>query len=319
MDSTRNMLIIFPADSSFDRVIDPSYKEESDLAQHYGLDVGHINNDHKLAIIEGAKEGGTAIYRGWMMKPDEYTAFYRTVLDRGYRLINSPEEYRYCHEFPQWYPDLDWYTPNSIVIPGPFSELTDWDEIEKKVIDELGLGPQIVKDYVKSAKHSWKEACYIPCVDAISEIAQNFLKIQGDDLNGGLVFREYARLESIGEHAKSGIPLFNEQRGFFLGGNELSMFNYWGPEEVRNEPKKCGLNGPCSVHKSERIPTSTIQGIVSFVKSNFFTADFAAMNSGIDNDWTLIELGDGQVAGLPSHADKRAFYRKLAYRFTFND
>lgn len=31
-----------------------------------------------------------------------------------------------------------------------------------------------------------------------------------------------------------------------------------------------------------------------------------------------MELGDGQVTGLPPHADLKAFYEALAYRFDFS-
>lgn len=32
----------------------------------------------------------------------------------------------------------------------------------------------------------------------------------------------------------------------------------------------------------------------------------------MDGTWTIVEPGDGQVAGLPPLADKEAFYRALA-------
>ncbi len=30
-----------------------------------------------------------------------------------------------------------------------------------------------------------------------------------------------------------------------------------------------------------------------------------------DSDWMIVELGDGQVAGLPENADVEGFYRAL--------
>ena len=30
-----------------------------------------------------------------------------------------------------------------------------------------------------------------------------------------------------------------------------------------------------------------------------------------DGDWIIVELGDGQVAGLPDNADKDEFYKQL--------
>jgi hypothetical protein len=47
------------------------------------------------------------------------------------------------------------------------------------------------------------------------------------------------------------------------------------------------------------------------VQSRFFTMDVARR---LDGAWMIIELGDGQVAGLPEQADAGAFYRALAQR-----
>ena len=30
-----------------------------------------------------------------------------------------------------------------------------------------------------------------------------------------------------------------------------------------------------------------------------------------DGEWIIVELGDGQVAGLPENADKATFYKQL--------
>lgn len=48
----------------------------------------------------------------------------------------------------------------------------------------------IVKDYVKSRKHEWHEACYIPDVkdqDNARRVIENFVKRQGDDIVGGII------------------------------------------------------------------------------------------------------------------------------------
>ena len=47
--------------------------------------------------------------------------------------------------------------------------------------------------------------------------------------------------------------------------------------------------------------------------SRFFTMDIAKR---VDSDWMIVELGDGQVAGLPDRADTGAFYQALAQRLT---
>lgn len=48
--------------------------------------------------------------------------------------------------------------------------------------------------------------------------------------------------------------------------------------------------------------------ILPTIKSNFFTMDIAKRKNG---GWIIVELGDGQVAGLPDNADKAAFYAAM--------
>ena len=45
------------------------------------------------------------------------------------------------------------------------------------------------------------------------------------------------------------------------------------------------------------------------IQSRFFTMDVAQKRDGA---WTIVELGDGQAAGLPARADVEAFYQALA-------
>lgn len=47
--------------------------------------------------------------------------------------------------------------------------------------------------------------------------------------------------------------------------------------------------------------------------SRFFTIDLAQR---ADRAWLVMELGDGQVAGLPARAHPTAFYRALLGRLT---
>jgi hypothetical protein len=44
------------------------------------------------------------------------------------------------------------------------------------------------------------------------------------------------------------------------------------------------------------------------VDSHFFTMDVAQQDNG---SWLIVELGDGQVAGLPHNADIPEFYKSL--------
>ncbi|HVF84662.1 MAG TPA: ATP-grasp domain-containing protein, partial [Abditibacteriaceae bacterium] len=56
-------------------------------------------------------------------------------------------------------------------------------------------------------------------------------------------------------------------------------------------------------------PLDEFEKLARNIRSNFFSMDVAQTRSG---EWIVIELGDGQVAGLPSPKDVEPFYKRLA-------
>ena len=56
----------------------------------------------------------------------------------------------------------------------------------------FGDNPVILKDYVKSQKHAWGEACFIPSASdryAVERVVQKFLQLQGSDVAGGVAYQ----------------------------------------------------------------------------------------------------------------------------------
>jgi hypothetical protein len=148
---------------------------------------------------------------------------------------------------------------------------------------------------VKSRKHEWAEACFIPSAadhGAVERVVGRFLDLQGDDLAGGLVFREFVEFEPIGVHPKSGMPLTQEYRIFWLDGAPAFWSPYWAEADYRFfEP-----------------PVDQFSDIAAAVRSRFFTMDLAKRRDG---GWMVVELGDGQVSGLPKESDAERFYDAL--------
>lgn len=62
-------------------------------------------------------------------------------------------------------------------------------------------------------------------------------------------------------------------------------------------------------HDTDNPPLQQFREIAQRVQSRFFTLDVAQKRDG---SWTIVEPGDGQVAGLPERADKETFYQALA-------
>ncbi len=90
------------------------------------------------------------------------------------------------------------------------------------------------------------------------------------------------------------MPLTEEFRAFVLDGKIMAVMKYW--DEVQypvNEPN-----------------FESVLNMVASVPANFFTVDLARLESG---EWMIVELGDGQVAGLPDNMNLKAFYDALQH------
>jgi hypothetical protein len=261
--------------------------------------------DH-TKVVEGAAAQAVAripegeqlaVYRGWMLKPPQYQAMHAALAARGVTLVNTPEAYRAGHYLPDGYASIEGQTPRSVWLPVPVPEEVDFERI-RAALAPFGDGPLIVKDYVKSQKHYWTEACFIPSASdssAVQRVVRRFLDLQGSDLNEGLVFREFVPLRIVGTHPKSALPLAAEFRIFWLDAEPILAHRYWGDLTSFDTP----------------LPFDDIRPTAARVPSRFFTMDVAFLESG---GWTIVELGDGQVAGLPSLDLAPAFYEKIAAR-----
>lgn len=294
------MKIIYCCNPINNRVVDFDFENEYESASKNGFEIelinfeALINNNVNKAIktIYQSESPEPAIFRGWMLTPEQYELLYDGLKDKNIQLINNPQEYLNCHYFPQSYEIIKEKTPESIWFK--VNKDIDFDLIMEKL--KLFNGkPIMLKDYVKSQKHRWKEACYINSANDLEEvknIVNKFIELQGTNLNKGLVFREFCQLEFIGEHSKSKMPLTKEFRMFFLNGKLVNKYNYWDEGN----------------YQEENIDLDEFINIAKNIKSNFFTMDIAKT---VDGKWLIIELGDGQVAGLPDNANTDLFYKKI--------
>jgi hypothetical protein len=131
----------------------------------------------------------------------------------------------------------------------------------------------------------------------LRRVITNFINGQGDDLAGGLVFREFIKLKQIGSHPKSKTPLFNEHRFFVFKGQIFYSAPYWDSlfYNFANRPLK-----------------KIIIDLVSDVKSNFFAIDVAEKEEG---EWIVVEVNDGGTAGIPEGGNASDFYKALRELF----
>lgn len=286
----RDMNFIFCNHPLYQRKIDEDYEEEYQEAglQHSCALFSYEDLEMGKLSLFGEDISGLTIYRGWMMRPEMYSTFYMLLEQRGIYLINTPEEYERYHTLPGWYEDFADKTAPSV-----------WEtegNIENALLKAERLqGSYIVKDYVKSRKHEWYDACYIKNISDIvntRSVITNFVKRQGDSLVGGIVLRQFINLKQIGFHERSGMPISEEYRVFVYAGKVLIMDNYWTENEE------------VSLSETE---IRWIESIAKKVKSNFVTIDIARKDDGT---LIIMELGDGQVSGL-QQIDVKEFYRSF--------
>ncbi len=124
---------------------------EEIILNNYSKSLRKINKFNNLEIV---------IYRGWMLNETQYKTLYDELLNFNHKLINDPTQYLLCHYLPYNYKLISEYTPKTIWID--VDEKNEYNILD--IIKELKVfngQPIILKDYVKSQKHNWKEACFI--------------------------------------------------------------------------------------------------------------------------------------------------------------
>ncbi|MGC4117923.1 MAG: ATP-grasp domain-containing protein [Myxococcales bacterium] len=292
--------VLFCSDPSHSRSVDSVYEPERAAVESVG---GHWSLFSFEALVDQAApekalqrfeaRASSALYRGWMMSPQRYRLLFDALRQRGVTQVNTPEQYQHCHWFPDSYEVIAPLTPKSVWLPPGVTELSE----VMKALAPFRDRPLVLKDYVKSRKHEWAEACFIPSAsdrDTVARVVGRFLELQGEDLAGGLVFREFVRFAPLATHSKSGMPLSKEFRLFFLDGALLQSAPYWeeGPADGGAVPE-----------------LAPFLEVAKRVRSRFFTMDVAQLEGG---GWTIVELGDAQVAGLPERLAAGEFYRSLA-------
>ena len=223
------------------------------------------------------EDGGVAVYRGWMLSSGQYAALADAVTVRGVTLRTSAAQYRQAHELPGWYPALGPVTPAAAWTAG------DGEQEFRSACARLGPGPAVLRDYVKSMKHYWHEAAYIPDTAdhaAAWKIAARFRELREEQFTGGFVLRQFEELTSA------------EARTWWVSGTCRLITAH--PDTPGDLPPDIDLTPFTPLIRALALP--------------FITADLALR---ADGTWRVIELGDGQVSDRPSTASPAAFLNAI--------
>jgi hypothetical protein len=274
------VLLLVPADPLRPRRADEHFAAEAAAARDAGHDVALIDHD-ALAEPEGAERavarvtggGGLAVYHGWMLASTRYTALADALAAKDATLRTSAEQYRRAHELPGWYSALAPVTPATVWTAG------DDEQEFHAACERLGPGLAVMRDYVKSMKHYWNQAAYIPDVAdraAAWKVAARFRQLREDEFAGGFVLRRFEKFTSA------------EARTWWVGGICRLVTAY--PDTSGDLPPYIDL-----------APFTPLIGSLALP---FVTADLALR---ADGTWRVIELGDGQVSDRPVSTEPTAF------------
>lgn len=268
-------LIIYP--SSYNKLseTDSDYEFEKEVALKYGFSVCNFNYDEfisglKLKLSERFSDSCVAIYRGWMLRPNDYLRFYNELLSYNITLLTSYDEYYNTHCFVNSYNKISEYTPKTIWFTGDI----DWN-IVRNNFDKF-----IVKDFVKSLKgFDFPEYLNSSLSDnALNWFIDKFKDLRCNLFTGGIVLKEYVELDKM-----------NEFRAFYINGKVAFIYDSLGYSDVPDE-------------------VNDLANKLCILDSDFYTIDFARLKSG---NYIAIEIGDGQVSGIPSDRMSDKLYSSI--------
>ncbi|MEV7560061.1 ATP-grasp domain-containing protein [Streptomyces sp. NPDC089795] len=256
------------------------------LIDHDALLVG----DAERAVARVPEGAGAVWYRGWMIPASRYAALDAALRRRGGELVVTPEAYRRAHELPGWYETFAGLTPVSGWLPAGPGAVPDPEGLEALAAG-LPPGAAVVKDYVKSRKHEWDEACYVPDLAdpaALHRVVARFVELQGEFLTGGVVLRAFEQFVTP-EGAAA------EVRVWWRDGV---------PRLVTAHPDSPVAEVPQGIEAA----LEPVRAAVEALGCPLVTTDLALRADGV---WRVVEVGDGQVSDLHKEADQAAFCRLL--------
>ena len=276
-------MILFP--SSFFSVtkVDEDLQQEYDAVMATGLFrvvlFGYDKwfNEDKLIVRDAPDTEHLAVYRGWMMKPEQYERFYYQLLDKNIRLITEPEQYRLMHVFPNVYESIREDTAKMEIYP--LHTKIDVESLKKS------FNHFMVKDYVKSVKGTEFPKYFDRSVtqEEFDRWMEVFYKYRGELLTGGICIKEYLDLKQYGDKT-------NEYRVFYINHEIATVCRNSGQGNYTQEP-------PAEMIEKYR-----------HLASPYYTVDYAELEDGT---WKIIEAGDGEVSGLSDNQDYEHYFRTL--------
>lgn len=155
------MLLLVPGDPMTPHRPDEHFAGGAKAVGPFGHDVAVVDHDALVAgnpdaAVRRVGAAGRAVYRGWMVRPAEYASLAEALAPRDVAFRTHPDAYERAHLLPGWYSLFAELTSRTAVVRGP-----GLDGFED-ALAAVGPGPAVLKDHVKSMKHYWAEAMFLP-------------------------------------------------------------------------------------------------------------------------------------------------------------
>lgn len=280
-------LIVFPSSIFNIAKVDEDLRQEYNAVLSTGLfDVALFGydkwfNEDKLVIKNAPKEERFAIYRGWMMKPEQYDRFYNALMENNIMLVTKPEHYRLMHLFPNVYEAVKEDTAK--MKRYPLHKQIDVEQLKKS------FQKFMVKDYVKSVKGTLFPQFFDQEINQedFDQWMEVFYQYRGKLLTGGICIKEFLNLKYYGVHT-------NEYRVFYINHEAATVSRNSGQGNYTPQP-----------------PQDLIKKYKN-LDSPYYTIDFAELDNGA---WKIIEAGDGEVSGLSENQNYEQYFRTLYQYF----
>jgi hypothetical protein len=178
---------LFPCDYFDKKKPDDIYQSQYGALKAIGMSVSTIDVDNieKSKILPTLQTGEPVVYRGWMLNENKYTALVKKIRSSNAEPFTDVEAYLAVHHLPNWYPLLENFTPETVVL----SENADL-EYELK---QLGWNAFFIKDFVKSLKTSVGSIIRKP--EEIGVVVAEMTKFRGE-IEGGLCIRRVEEFQS---------------------------------------------------------------------------------------------------------------------------
>ncbi|WP_020519072.1 ATP-grasp domain-containing protein [Catelliglobosispora koreensis] len=285
--------VLFCADPLAPSKTDPHFAAQASIVRELGGQVALIDHDVLLtgevaaAVRRVPRESGPWWYRGWMIPSPSYVELVSALTQREAPLRVSPRQYRAAHELPGWFDTFRDLTPASAWCAWEPRAVPSEKDVAA-LADALGPGPAVAKDFVKSRKHEWAQACYIPEISDLATataVVARMVELQDDGLNGGIVLRRFENY-----------PRAEEARVWWIDGAPVLTTAHPDTPAVEITPD-----------------LTAIAPSVAALGCRFITTDIALRDDG---QWRVVEVGDGQVSDFPASGDATVLLEQWAHRTT---